>query len=211
MMMINSPLVALWGGDAVTRAALHFLLTEDGCEVAEMTTVKALLSTLNARPVDLVAVIAEAKDEGVDVIGVLHQMECAPSTLLLARGVDQSLRRHAFTLGVIDVIGLPAAPRDLRARLGAALRYRQSMREGKKHGPAALRAGGLTLRIAAREVSDEAGWGTRLTAREAMVLQLLMSKPGQPFGRQDHGGNSSLPFNATPHGMSARQPPSADM
>jgi len=48
-----------------------------------------------------------------------------------------------------------------------------------------MRAGGLTLRTATREVSEGTHWTARLTRREALLLQALMAVPGQVVGPQE--------------------------
>lgn len=184
--MNDTPLIFLIGGDAPTHTMLRFLLEGDGCEVTDAPTVAMLLALLQARGPGLVIVVAgvgATGNDGVGTIAALHQAGHYVPTLLLTRTMDPKVRRRAFALGVLDVIRLPAVPRDLHARLTAVLGD-QCMAKIPR-GPKAIRAGGLTLRTETRELSDENGWTVRLTARETAVLHVLMSEPGQLRGRQD--------------------------
>jgi len=183
--MSDAPLVFLIGGDAPTHTMLRFLLEDSGRQVIDAPTVAGLLALLNKWGAGLVIIIAGmggARHDGAGTIAALHQAGYYVPTLLLTRGTDHAVRRRAFALGVLDIISLPAVPRDLRARLLAAL---GDERDTTALQGAMIRAGGLTLRAEARELSDDDGWTIRLTTRETAVLRVLMSEPGQPLGRQD--------------------------
>lgn len=184
--MNDLPPVFLIGGDAPTHTMLRFLLEDSGRQVVDAPTVAGLLALLNRWGAGLVIVIAGmggARHDGAGTIAALHQAGYFVPTLLLTRSTDHAVRRRAFALGVLDIISLPAVPRDLRVRLLATL---GDGRDAKAlQGPKTIRAGGLTLRAEARELSDDDGWTIRLTTRETAVLRVLMSEPGQPLGRQD--------------------------
>jgi len=184
--MSDAPLVFLIGGDTPTHTMLRFLLEDSGRQVVDAPTVTGLLALLSKWGAGLVIVIAGlggARHDGAGTIAALHQAGYFVPTLLLTRSTDHAVRRRAFALGVLDIINLPAVPRDLRARLLATL---GDGRDAKAlQGPKTIRAGGLTLRAEARELSDDDGWTIRLTTRETAVLRVLMSEPGQPLGRQD--------------------------
>ena len=171
------------GGDAATRTTLRFLLSDQGREIIEVATPSALVATLRARTAALVVVVEGGSVAGGATMTLLRQGGYYPSVVLLTRNADQAVRRRAFALGVLDIIGLLSSPRDLCARLNAALGDRSRI-QGMV-GAHVLHAGGLTLRSDSREVSDETGWSARLTTRETALLRALMSAPGRPLGRQD--------------------------
>ena len=184
--MSDAPLVFLIGGDVPTHTMLRFLLEDSGLEVIDAPTVAGLLALFNKWGTGFVIVIAGmggARHDGAGTIAALRQAGRFVPTLLLTRGTDHASRRRAFALGALDVISLPAVPRDLRVRLLAA--FGDGRDAGTPHGAKTIRAGGLTLRAEARELSDDGGWRIRLTVRETAVLRVLMSEPGQPLGRQD--------------------------
>ncbi len=180
---MDTPVVLMIGRDAVMRTLVRFLVQDEGCEVVEVTAVTALIAALRARPVALVVVVEDAMVDGNATTRAVRDVGYCPPIILLTRGPDRATRRRALALGVLDIIGLPVSPRDLQARLGAALQDQR--RRQARAGGRAIRAGGLMLRGDRREVGDEAGWSVRLTAREAALLRALMGTPGRPLGRQD--------------------------
>jgi len=96
------------------------------------------------------------------------------------------VRQRALALGVVDVIALPLDTRVLQARLHRALAgVANHARRGAAASLPIIRAGGLTLRTATREVSEGTHWTARLTRREALLLQALMAVPGQALGCQE--------------------------
>jgi len=178
---VSSVLVV--GGDAATRTMLRFLLGDEGREIVEVATPDALVATLRARMAGLVVVVEDGLIAGSATMTLLRQAGHYPSVVLLTRNADQTARRRAFALGALDIIGLPSSPRDLCARLNAALGDRRRIQA--MASSQALHAGGLTLRSDSREVSDGTGWSAHLTARETALLRALMSAPGHSLGRQD--------------------------
>lgn len=98
------------------------------------------------------------------------------------RGVDRTLRQQAFALGARDVVGLPAAPHELQARLRGVLGQAHQAQDVAAASDV-VRAGGLTLRVSAREVDDGKDWRIRLTKREVALLSALMRMPGQVVRR----------------------------
>lgn len=184
--MCNAPLVALICADTATRRMLRFLLQESKCDVIEVSNDGALAGLARSQVVNLVGVVCEGREDAAATLTRLRSYNARLPILLFTHGSDPHVRWMAFDLGVIDVISLPAAPRDVQARLQVALSaYAQPSGEQAVGEREVVRAGGLTLRTGTREVSDEAGWSARLTRREAALLRTLMLVPGRPIPRQD--------------------------
>lgn len=182
--MCNAPLVVILCRDAMTRLMLRFLLLDEGCEVVEMSDAAAVVTMPRREEVNLLVVAGEPKEDIGSTLALLHRSGVHLVTALLTRGADLQVRQRAFGLGVLDVVSLPANPRDIQARLRAVLR------DPARHAPAhtateVLRAGGLRFQTRTREVSDGTGWHVHLTRREAALLRALMLAPGRAMGRQE--------------------------
>lgn len=195
-----APYVLVVGGDAVTRMMLRFLLADAGCAVAEVAQPHAFAAP--ARAADLLVVADGARDDGVETVAALHRAGCRGPVVLLTRGSSPAVRRRASMLGVLEIISLPAAPRDLQARL--LVRLSDPRRQAQLHpiNTGVLHAGGLTLRTEVREVSDGKGWIVKLTRLETNLLQALMCAAGRPlacralldhvWGDDYHGSDNAL-------------------
>lgn len=182
--MTRSPLVALIGADRSMQAILHYLFEDDGCTVIELADASALDSVERARKADLIVITDHPHCPSVGTIAAMRSRGYSNPLLLLTRGADFSMRRRAFALGVIDIIGIPLAPHNLQARLRAALGDRHQ-RVDRDVPRSVVRAGGLTLSLHARELTDGTGRTISLAAGEVKLLAVLMSAPGRVFGRQD--------------------------
>lgn len=173
--------VLVVGGDPATRMMLHFLLDDAGCAVTELAQIGVLDAPERA---DLLVVADGAHQDGVEVVAALHRAGYRGPVVLLSHGIGSSVRHRAAMLGVLEIIGLPAAPRDLQMRLQVHLN--DSLRQAHPHAARAnvLRAGDLTLRTAAREVSDGKGWTVKLSRLEVNLLRALMGNAGQTLTYQ---------------------------
>jgi len=182
--MIDEPKfqIALVGGDSATQTMLCFLLGEDSCDT-DVTEPHALFASVRSRSIDLlVVVLSGRREESNSLLEWLRRAAHLPLLVVLMRGTERTLRQRAFGLGARDVIGLPATPRELQARLRGALGQAHGGPDGRD-GAGVVRAGGLTLGVAAREVRDGADWRVPLTGREAALLAALMRTPGQVVRR----------------------------
>lgn len=174
----------LAGDDISTHAMLRILLAEEQCDVREAITLETVASTARLPAFALVLLVLDSAAADVSAtLARLRWLAQRAPILVLARGVTMAMRRDAFAMGAVDVVTLPASPRDLRARLRAALDDRAAW--DWLAGAQPISAGGLTLDLQTRDVRDEAGWVVRLTRREATILGALMRQPGQPVARHD--------------------------
>jgi two-component system OmpR family response regulator len=116
--------------------------------------------------------------DGFEVCRALRERECwAPVLMLTARrGVDDRIR--GLDAGADDYLGKPFDFGELLARLRALVRRVPAER------PAKLRAAGLVVDPATREV-ERAGVPVGLTAREFAVLEYLLRRAGQVVTRTD--------------------------
>jgi len=169
------------GGDDAMHVVLRFLLEEDGCMVHTLTACPLPSPTLR-EDAAVVAIVDHATADAV--FASLRPWPQPRPLLVLARGTNRALRQRAFALGAVDIIGLPAAPSELQARLRAALGYEERT-HSQSHDHKPVRAGGLVLQPATRAVGDNAGWQVTLTRRETALLAEVMRRPGRVVGRHE--------------------------
>jgi two-component system, OmpR family, alkaline phosphatase synthesis response regulator PhoP len=100
--------------------------------------------------------------------------------LMLTARVEESDRVVGLDLGADDYVVKPFSPRELVARVRAALRRLES----QPTAAPVLRSGGLTLDPTYRTVRM-AGEPVELTATEFDLLHHLMRHPGRPFTRDE--------------------------
>ena len=178
-------LVVLVGGDAATHAMLRFLLEQDGHAVAECADAGAVPALPRGAAVALVVVVGAERDGAtLAALGEARRAWPRAPLLLLAREIGLNLRRGAFALGVQDVVPFPIDPHDLQARLRGALDSRVSAGGAPPRGGESVRAGGLALNKATREVTGAGGWAARLTRRESALLAALMATPRRVVGHE---------------------------
>jgi len=185
-----TPIAMLVADDPADRALVRLVLEEDGWRSVE--TPLDITMTLRALHQErgvtcLILVLDMLESEGLRGLALLDAARRAGVYLpivVLGRHTDVVLRRRAAALGVVDIVDLPVTLQVLQQRLRFALGddVRRRARVGTDE---AVRAGGLALRMTTGEVSDGAGWTTRVTQREAAVLAVLMRAPGHPVGRDD--------------------------
>lgn len=183
--MHNVPLVAIVCADMATRTMLRFLFKENNCDVVEVADCGPITALARARRLSLVGAVCDGREDTAATLTRLRSYNAHIPMLLFTHSGDPHVRWMAFDLGAVDVISLPAAPRDVQARLQAALSAHVSSGEQTEKDKEVVRAGGLTLWTGRREVSDEKGWSARLTRREAALLRTLMVVPGRAIRRQD--------------------------
>jgi len=165
--------VIVVGGDTPTQTTLRFLLEEEDC--AAHTLPFPFDHSMAATPhtyVMGIVVIEQPHDGALRALTSLRRSAPHLPVIALARDANRALRQRVFALGVVDIIDLPVHLHELHTRIHATLAR-----------DVALCAGGLTLRMTAREIVDDMGWRASLTQREVAVLATLMRQPGQAVGR----------------------------
>lgn len=137
----SPPLAIIMGRDRGMCAALRCLLAGVGCDVAEAvdaTAVAAMTSTVSL----LIAVAGALDDDVVGELVALRRLGYDLPAIVVARGASSELRRQAFALGVVDVIGFTAGTADVPVRLRTALEYARH-----EYMPAVLNGGRADLQV----------------------------------------------------------------
>jgi two-component system KDP operon response regulator KdpE len=153
--------------------ALKVVLREAGHETVEAYSVAEALDRAAVRPPDAAIIDLMLPDgSGVDLCRRLREWTQVPILVLSAVG-DEDAKVEALEAGADDYVTKPFAPRELVARLAAALR----------RAPAAapdpvIVADGLEIDLAARVVRRD-GEEVHLTPIEFDLLRVLATQRGR--------------------------------
>jgi two-component system KDP operon response regulator KdpE len=153
--------------------ALRVVLREAGFEPILAETGEEALDRAAVRPPDAAIVDLVLPDlDGVEVTRQLREWSEMPIIVLSAVG-DEAEKVRALEAGADDYVTKPFGPRELVARLQAALR-----RAGRPGDEPAIRADGLEIDLAARVVKVD-GSEVHLTPIEFDLLRALARNRGR--------------------------------
>jgi len=153
--------------------ALKVILREAGFEPIAVATAEEALDAAATRPPDAAIVDLVLPDaDGVEVTQRLREWSAMPIIVLSAIG-DEEEKVRALEAGADDYVTKPFGPRELVARLQAALR-----RVGNGPEEPTIRADGLEVDLAARVVRVD-GQEVHLTPIEFDLLRALARHRGR--------------------------------
>jgi two-component system, OmpR family, KDP operon response regulator KdpE len=153
--------------------ALKVILREAGYEAIEAATVEEALDRASVRPPDAAIIDLMLPDgSGVELCRRLREWSAMPILVLSAIG-EEDAKVEALEAGADDYVTKPFGPRELVARLGAALR-----RAGDAPGEPAIEVDGLQVDLNARVVRRD-GEEVHLTPIEFDLLRTLVRHRGR--------------------------------
>jgi two-component system KDP operon response regulator KdpE len=153
--------------------ALKVVLRDAGYDVTATATAKEALDAASVRPPDAAIIDLVLPDgNGVEVCEQLRSWSEMPIIVLSALD-DEEQKVRALEAGADDYVTKPFGPRELVARLSAALR-----RAGASSDEPVIEADGLTLDLAARIVRRD-GEEIHLTPIEYDLLRTLARNRGR--------------------------------
>jgi two-component system KDP operon response regulator KdpE len=153
--------------------ALKVILREAGYEVIEAATIEEALDRAAVRPPDAAIIDLMLPDgSGVELCRHLREWTSMPILVLSAVG-EEDAKVEALEAGADDYVTKPFGPRELVARLGAALR-----RVGDAPGEPAIEVDGLSVDLNARAVRRD-GEEVHLTPIEFDLLRALVRHRGR--------------------------------
>jgi two-component system KDP operon response regulator KdpE len=153
--------------------ALKVILREAGYDAIEAATVEEALDCASVRPPDAAIIDLMLPDgSGVELCRRLREWSTMPIIVLSAIGEEEA-KVEALEAGADDYVTKPFGPRELVARLGAALR-----RAGEPPGEPAIEVDGLQVDLNARVVRRE-GEEIHLTPIEFDLLRTLVRHRGR--------------------------------
>jgi two-component system KDP operon response regulator KdpE len=153
--------------------ALRVILRDAGFDVVEAATAEEALDRAAVRPPQAAIIDLVLPDgDGVDVTRRLREWSAMPILVLSALG-EEDEKVRALEAGADDYVTKPFGPRELVARLQAALR-----RAGAGIEEPAVRVGDLEVDLAARVVRV-GGQEVHLTPIEFDLLRTLVRNRGR--------------------------------
>jgi two-component system KDP operon response regulator KdpE len=153
--------------------ALKVVLRDAGYDVTAVATAQEALDAASVRPPEAAIIDLVLPDgNGVEVCKQLRSWSEMPIIVLSAVD-DEEQKVVALEAGADDYVTKPFGPRELVARLSAALR-----RAGAKADEPVIEADGLTLDLAARVVKRD-GEEIHLTPIEYDLLRTLARNRGR--------------------------------
>lgn len=163
-------------------ALVYYNLVKEGYAVRGFTSAEEMLVALQSERPDLM--LLDVMLPGIDGLAVCKMIKAETRTSLLpvimltAKGEEGDVVA-GLNLGADDYIAKPFSPKVLSARVRAVLRRRE---KGAEAAGEVVRHGALVIDLGRHE-ARAAGFPLPLTATEFKILNLLASKPGRVFSR----------------------------
>ncbi|MBE2316446.1 response regulator transcription factor [Solirubrobacter sp. CPCC 204708] len=171
--MSDRPRVLVVDDEPQILRALRIILREAGFEVLQAATAEEALDVAALKPPAAAIVDLVLPDrDGVEVTRELRSWSSMPILVLSAIG-EEDEKVRALAAGADDYVTKPFGPRELVARLQAALR-----RAAPGTSEPVIEADGLRLDLAAHTVTVD-GLGVHLTPIEFNLLRVLATNRGR--------------------------------
>jgi DNA-binding response OmpR family regulator len=176
-----APLVLLVDDDDALRSFVRVRLEADGLRVIEASSGEEGLDLLTADVSVVLVDVGLPRIDGFGVVRAIRRSSTVPIVMMTA-AADESDRVLGLELGADDYIVKPFLPREMLARVRAAIR--RAAIGGPATTPTAKReAGGvLVIDTFAREARID-GAALRLTTLEFDLLAYLAASPRRVFSR----------------------------
>ncbi len=163
------------------RDVVRLYLTREGFSVVAATSGEDALAELRRdRPVAVILDVGLPGMDGIEVCRVMRADNDWTPVLFCTARDDEVDRVMGLELGADDYITKPFSPRELVARVKAAVRRAA----GPETAGAVLRVGDVSLDRGSHEVFV-ADRQVELTATEFELLAHLMARPGRVFTREE--------------------------
>jgi two-component system KDP operon response regulator KdpE len=174
-MSADSPRLLVIDNDPASLSALRTALAGGGIEFARAATSGEALLALRQKGFDAVVFDVHAPEFGFELLRDIRLISATLPVLVLTKRDEEEEMVKAFDLGADDYVRKPFSPRELIARIRAAVRYYRST-EGERNEP--IEIGEIRLAPDDRIVTKR-GKALHMTRTEFEVLHRLMSRAGQ--------------------------------
>ena len=173
--------------DPALRAIVRFALEKEGIRIVEAADGAAAVAAFETEHPDvLILDVMMPEMDGTEVCRRVRARSAAPILFLSSRG-DEIDKIVGLELGGDDYVTKPFSPRELVARVKAALRRGHAAAEAPRPAAPArsiLRHGRLELDVD----RFRASWGGRevvLTRAEFGLIRALLGYPGKVYSREE--------------------------
>jgi len=174
-MSSEAPRILVIDSDPSSVGALRTALGGAGIEFTRAATSGAALLALRQKGFDAVLFDVHAPEFGYELLRDIRLISATLPVLILTKRDEEEEMVKAFDLGADDYVKKPFCPRELVARIRAAVRYYRST-EGERNQP--IEIGEIRLAPDDRVVTKR-GKPLHMTRTEFEVLHRLMSRAGQ--------------------------------
>jgi two-component system phosphate regulon response regulator OmpR len=172
--------------DEKLQRLLKEYLEDYGFEVLALFDGSHVLETIarESPEMAILDIMLSGKD-GLEVLKDIRKVSSLPVIMLTAKGEDAD-RIVGLELGADDYMPKPFNPRELLARMKAIFRrlHRQEKEKAPEEEVSTIRAGGLILNKAKRNLSME-GREIELSSTEYALLKALMEHPNVVMTRDE--------------------------
>jgi DNA-binding response OmpR family regulator len=178
--MNGEPLVLVVDDEEKILEVLRSYLNINGCRPLCAKSGREAMNLFLKNPVSLALLDLMLPDlGGEELCRKIRALSDIPIIMLTAKADEESVIR-GLNAGADDYVCKPFSPRQLMARVRAALRRKAGTGAAEKR----LAARGLAADLESRRVSRD-GAGISLTPNEYKILIALMSRPGKIFTRDE--------------------------
>ena len=177
--MAKSPYLLIVDDDPHIREVLRYSLGQAGFSIDEAADGVEALRLAKMTTYDLIVLdVLMPEKDGIEVCNELRRSSEVPILFLSSK--DEEIDRIiGLELGADDYVSKPFSPRELLARIRAILR-----RPRRVNDDAPINVGELFIDPVGRS-ANWAGTPMTLTATEFSILNLLASRPGKVFERDE--------------------------
>jgi DNA-binding response OmpR family regulator len=160
------------------RSLLAFALKQADIEVVLAGDGESALVRWQQDQPDVIVLDVNLPDRsGLSVLERIRAASSVPVIMLTVRNAEEDVLR-AFDLGADDYVTKPFSPRQLVARVRAALRRTGAVERDE------ITAGRARLDLVRHEITLPGHEPIHLTQLEMRLLEVLMGAPGEPFSAQ---------------------------
>ena len=162
---------------------IKFSLEQDGMKVTPAYDGEEALRYIKEEKFDLIVLdVMLPKMDGLEVCQQTREFSQIPIIMVTAKGEDMD-KIMGLEYGADDYITKPFNILELKARIKAILRRRNSNKGIYKDAQNTLQVRKLELEFESRRVFID-GKETNLTAKEFDLLELFMENPGKVYSRE---------------------------
>ena len=173
------PRVLVVDDEPQIRRALRLVLRANGYEVSEVGTGEEALDALVSHSFDLMILDLILPDvDGVEVCRRLREWSRLPVVVLSAHG-EEEVKVRALDQGADDYVTKPFSPRELLARVRAALRRTSRSATTDVNG-----FDGISVDFTRMEVTRD-GQAIALTAQEFKTLKFMLQNAERVISRDE--------------------------